>query len=97
VLGTPQKISVSYDQLVNDVYPGSQILLDDGLITLNVVELDHDNGEIVTIVANEGELSNKKGVNVPGVRVNLPGLTDKDIEDIHFGLEHGIDFIAPSF
>lgn len=97
VLGTAQKISISYAQLIEDTHIGSTILLDDGLITLRVTALDHEADEIVTEVENDGELTNKKGVNVPGVRVKLPGLTEKDVADIHFGLENGIDFIAPSF
>lgn len=96
-LGTAQKISVSYAQLIEDIHVGSTILLDDGLITLRVTGIDQVSNEIITEVENDGELTNKKGVNVPGVQVNLPGLTDKDIADIHFGLENGIDFIAPSF
>ncbi len=97
VLGTPEKISVTYEGLIDDVVPGSKILLDDGLIGLEVVSIDKQAREIVTRVLNEGVLKNKKGVNVPGVRVNLPGITDKDRQDILFGIEQGIDFIAASF
>jgi pyruvate kinase len=97
VLGTSEKISVTYEGLIDDVVPGSKILLDDGLIGLEVVSIDKQAREIVTRVLNEGVLKNKKGVNVPGVRVNLPGITDKDRQDILFGIEQGIDFIAASF
>ncbi|MDW5471342.1 pyruvate kinase [Staphylococcus equorum] len=97
VEGTPEKFSVTYDNLINDVEEGSYILLDDGLIELQVKRIDKDNGEVVCDVLNTGELSNKKGVNLPGVKVSLPGITDKDAEDINFGISEGVDFIAASF
>lgn len=97
VEGTKEKFSVSYAELINDVNPGSHILLDDGLIDLLVTDIDMDNQEIVTTVQNAGTLKNKKGVNVPGVSVNLPGITEKDAADIRFGLSQDIDFIAASF
>lgn len=97
VEGTKEKFSISYNELINDVHEGMHILLDDGLIDLQVKELDHDNQEIVTIALNGGVLKNNKGVNVPGASLNLPGLTEKDRADIEFGLENGINFIAASF
>lgn len=97
VLGTNEKFSITYPELINDVNVGSHILLDDGLIDLEVTDIDRDANEIVTVVKNEGVLKNKKGVNVPGVSVNLPGITEKDANDIRFGIGQGIDFIAPSF
>ncbi|AEB29704.1 pyruvate kinase [Carnobacterium sp. 17-4] len=97
VEGTKEKFSISYPELINDVNPGTHILLDDGLVDLEVTDLDHANGEIVVLVKNPGTLKNKKGVNVPGVSVNLPGITDKDAADIRFGLENDIDYIAASF
>lgn len=97
VEGTPEKFSVTYDNLINDVEEGSYILLDDGLIELQVKRIDKDNGEVVCDVLNTGELKNKKGVNLPGVKVSLPGITDKDAEDINFGISEGVDFIAASF
>ena len=97
VEGTKEKFSVTYTDLINDVTPGSSILLDDGLINLLVTDLEHDKGEIVTTAQNTGILKNKKGVNVPGVSVNLPGLTEKDRSDIQFGLDNNIDYIAASF
>ena len=97
VLGTSEKFSVSYDGLINDVKVGMPILLDDGLVELQVTELDTDNQEIVTKALNSGVLKNNKGVNVPGASLNLPGLTDKDRSDIKFGIENGINFIAASF
>ncbi|KAA1039902.1 pyruvate kinase [Macrococcus equipercicus] len=97
VTGTPEEFSVTYSQLIDDVHVGSTILLDDGLIELNVKAINHDEGKIICDVINAGELKNKKGVNVPGVKVNLPGITDKDAEDIKFGIEQKVDFIAASF
>ncbi|WP_062047792.1 pyruvate kinase [Bacillus sp. JCM 19034] len=95
VVGNKEKISVTYPGLVNDVEPGSKILLDDGLIGLEVKEVREN--ELVTVVLNDGVLKNKKGVNVPNVSVNLPGITEKDIADIKFGIEQGVDFVAASF
>ena len=97
VLGTKEMFSVSYDNLINDVEVGMQILLDDGLVELQVKELDTAKQEIVTTALNSGVLKNNKGVNVPGASLNLPGLTDKDRSDIIFGLENGVNFIAASF
>lgn len=97
VLGTPEKFSVSYDGLIDDVEVGMPILLDDGLIELQVVELDTDNQEIITKALNSGVVKNNKGVNVPGASLNLPGLTEKDRSDIEFGLKNGVNFIAASF
>lgn len=97
VLGTKEKFSITYPQLIDDVHVGSHILLDDGLIDLEVTDIDKAAGDIVTLVKNAGTLKNKKGVNVPGVSVNLPGITEKDAADIRFGIEQGVDFIAASF
>ncbi|MCO0860881.1 pyruvate kinase [Staphylococcus pasteuri] len=97
VEGTPKKFSVTYDNLINDVQVGSYILLDDGLVELQVKDIDHDNGEVKCDILNTGELKNKKGVNLPGVKVNLPGITDKDADDIRFGIKEDVDFIAASF
>ncbi|WP_347862593.1 pyruvate kinase [Salimicrobium sp. PL1-032A] len=97
VEGDATRISVTYPGLIDDVHPGSKILLDDGLIELLVEEIDKDNNELKTTVLNNGPIKSKKGVNVPNVSVNLPGMTEKDASDIKFGIEHGIDFIAASF
>ena len=97
VEGTPEKFSVTYDNLINDVQVGSYILLDDGLVELQVKDIDHDRGEVKCDILNSGELKNKKGVNLPGVKVNLPGITDKDADDIRFGIKEDVDFIAASF
>ncbi|CAM5202095.1 Pyruvate kinase OS=Ureibacillus acetophenoni OX=614649 GN=SAMN05877842_102493 PE=3 SV=1 [Ureibacillus acetophenoni] len=94
VEGDENVFSVTYDQLIHDVNQNDKILLDDGLIELRVLAKDLEKGLIHTIVENAGLLKNKKGVNVPGVSVNLPGITEKDAQDILFGIEQGIDFIA---
>ncbi|KRD89160.1 pyruvate kinase [Bacillus sp. Root147] len=97
VVGTTEKFSITYPGLIDDVHVGSKILLDDGLIALEVLDINKTDGEIKTKVLNPGTLKNKKGVNVPNVSVNLPGITEKDASDIVFGIEQGIDFIAASF
>lgn len=97
VLGTPEKFSVTYGGLIDDVKAGDKILLDDGLIGLEVLSVNQQAREIAAKVLNSGVLKNKKGVNVPGVRVNLPGITEKDRQDILFGIRQGVDFIAASF
>ncbi|WP_096202707.1 pyruvate kinase [Bacillus sp. FJAT-45350] len=95
VIGDKERISVTYPGLVNDVQVGSKILLDDGLIGLEVIEIEDK--QLRTKILNSGTLKDKKGVNIPNVIVNLPGITDKDAEDIKFGIEQGVDFIAASF
>lgn len=97
VLGNSEKFSISYPGLINDVNKGMHILLDDGLVDLQVKEIDTENQEIITRALNSGELKDNKGVNVPGASFSLPGLTKKDRGDIKFGLENGINFIAASF
>ena len=96
VVGTAEKFSVSYDGLINDVTVGMPILLDDGLVELQVSGIDEANQEIITTALNSGELKDNKGVNVPGASLNLPGLTDKDRSDIEFGIKNGLTFIAAS-
>lgn len=97
VVGNNEKFSVSYKGLIDDVDTEDRILLDDGLVELKIEDIQHDKGEIHCRVLNDGVLKNKKGVNVPGVSVKLPGITDKDREDIIFGIGENIDFIAASF
>ena len=93
--GDEKRVSISYEGLTEDVEAGKTILIDDGLIGLKVVS--KKGKEIVCEVVNGGELGEKKGVNVPNVPVRLPAITEKDKEDIKFGVEQGIDFIAASF
>jgi len=95
IVGDETHVSITYTDLPNDVSIGSRILIDDGLVELEVVKIDGSRIECTAL--NNGELSNNKGVNVPDVAINLPSLTEKDIADIKFGIEQGFDFIAASF
>jgi pyruvate kinase len=95
ILGDQNRISITYADLPNDVQVGSTILIDDGLIGLTVVDIQGT--EIKTRIVNGGTIKSKKGVNVPGVAISLPGITEKDTNDIIFGIEQDIDFIAASF
>ncbi|RPF55371.1 pyruvate kinase [Aquisalibacillus elongatus] len=95
--GTQERFTITYKGLIDDIEEGRQILLDDGLIGLEVTDVRRDQNEIETKVLNSGTIKNKKGVNVPNVKVNLPGITDKDASDIVFGIEQNVDFIAASF
>ena len=95
VLGTEERASVTYKEITKDVKEGTTILLDDGLIELKVERVKrHD---IVCRVMNTGTIKSKKGVNIPGVKLSLPALTERDKEDIKFGIENDIDFVAASF
>ena len=87
--------SITYQQLVYDVRKGDTILIDDGLIGLEVQRVSAD--KIECIIKNGGELGERKGVNVPNVKIHLPGVTQKDREDILFGIEQGVDYIAAPF
>lgn len=95
VVGTKQKIYINYEHLHEDVKPGNVILIDDGLIGLEVLSVNGQ--EIHCKVTNGGELGERKGVNVPNVPIQLPSITEKDIEDIRFGISEEFDFIAASF
>lgn len=95
VIGNKERISVSYKELTKDVKTGSRILIDDGLLELQVLEVKGN--DIRCKVLNGGLLGSYKGVNIPGVSLNLPALTKKDKEFIHFGIKMGINFIAASF
>ncbi|MDW7675315.1 MAG: pyruvate kinase, partial [Bacillota bacterium] len=93
--GSNEKVQVSHRGLIDDVKVRDSILIDDGLVELKVREIVGE--ELNCEVINGGIISSRKGVNVPGVDINLPALTGKDINDICFGVEQGIDFIAASF
>lgn len=93
--GTKDKVSITYRNLPDDVDYGTKILLDDGLIELEVQNAQ--NGDVHCRVINGGVLKERKGVNVPGISLNIPNLTEKDIRDITFGIEKEVDFIAVSF
>ncbi|ETY74254.1 pyruvate kinase [Lactiplantibacillus fabifermentans] len=94
---TKEKIAVTYDGLYDDVHVGGHVLFDDGLLDMKIDEKDDANRELVTTVQNAGVLGSRKGTNAPGVSINLPGITEKDSDDIRFGLEHEINYIAASF
>ena len=95
ILGDDTRVSISYKELYKDVSKGSRILINDGLIELEVEQII--NQDIHCIIRNGGIIGDRKGINVPDTEVNLPSLTEKDIEDIIFGIENGFDFIAASF
>ncbi|NIK69900.1 MULTISPECIES: pyruvate kinase [unclassified Paenibacillus] len=95
ILGDIHRVPITYNNLPNDVSVGSTILIDDGLIGLTVEEVQGT--EIICRINNSGQIKSKKGVNVPGVAISLPGITEKDANDIIFGIEMGIDFVAASF
>jgi pyruvate kinase len=93
--GNESEVSVTYENLPEDLRPGDTVLLDDGLIELKVEEVKGE--DVICIVINGGEISNNKGVNLPGVSTRLPAVTPKDKEDILFGIDQDIDIIAASF
>lgn len=93
--GDQSIVSVSYKDLPNDLSVGSRILVDDGLVEFLVESIEGT--EIHTSVVNYGDIKDRKGLNAPSIKINLPALTAKDIDDIKFGVENGIDFIAASF
>ena len=95
IVGNEKIVSVTYKDLYKDVKPGNSILIDDGLIGLEVKKIKGQ--DIICKVVNGGVLGNKKGVNLPGVEVNMPFISPKDHDDILFGIKEGYDFIAASF
>jgi pyruvate kinase len=95
IKGDRERIPVSYAGLPGDVKEGDPILIADGLIELKV--LTTTSTEVLCRVVNGGKLTSQKGINLPGVEVNLPAVTEKDVQDIIFGVEQGFDFIAASF
>ena len=95
VEGTKEICSITYKDLPQDVAPGGTIMLDDGLIKLQIQTVNDT--DIVCTVQNNGKIKNKKGVNVPGVHLSMPYMSQRDKDDIIFGIEQGFDFIAASF
>src|SRR5262249_29131845 len=96
VIGTAERISVSFAGLAGDVRLGERVLLDDGNLILTVENVSKA-GEIRCNIVRGGPLSSRRGVNLPGQRVSLPALTDKDLIDMEFAVEHRLDFLALSF
>ena len=95
VVGNQGWVSVTYPQLHEELCPGQEILIDDGLVAIRVERIEGTN--IVCTVENGGTLSANKSINIPGVHIQLPALTEKDVADIRFGVENDFDFIAASF
>ena len=95
IVGDQTRVSVTYENLPRDLKVGSRVLIDDGLLEMNVVAIKGKN--IKCVLVNSGFLGNRKGINVPDVFVDLPSLTEKDIEDIKFGIKNDFDFVAASF
>lgn len=95
IVGNKDRVAVTYEDLTKDVVAGNTILIDDGLIELLVREVTAT--DVICEVINGGTLSNRKGVNIPSVSINLPAITEKDKEDIIFGIKQEVDFIAASF
>ena len=90
-----RSVDVNYDQLVEDIKVGDHVVVDNGMIQLKVLEKRRN--QLTCEVLTEGVLGSRRHINLPGVRVNLPALTDKDIKDVDLGIETGVDFIAMSF
>lgn len=95
MVGTAERVSTTYDLLPQDVHPGCDILLDDGVIQLKVEKIS--GGDVKTRVVNGGRLKSHKGINLPGVKLSIPSLTDRDRRDAEFGLSLDVDFVAQSF
>ena len=95
--GNKDKIYVTYKGLYGDTHVGGHVLIDDGLVDLLIKEKDEEHQELVCEAQNTGVIGSKKGVNAPGVEIRLPGITEKDTNDIKFGLKEGINFIFASF
>ncbi|HLZ55975.1 MAG TPA: pyruvate kinase [Ktedonosporobacter sp.] len=95
VIGTAEIVSTTYPQLPQDVQPGDRILLNDGLLELRVEAKDAT--DVHCVVVHGGELGEHKGINLPGVVVSAPALTEKDRDDLRFGVQHGVDYVALSF
>lgn len=95
VEGDETKVSVTYKDIAKDLKADDRVLIDDGLVEFTVISVDEKN--VYMKAVNSGELSDRKGVNLPSVKVNLPTLTEKDVEDLIFGIENDVDFIAASF
>ncbi len=94
-LGTAERFCITYEDLYKDVKVGTTILIDDGLLDIQVTAIEGT--DIVCTVKNGGIVKNRKGINVPRIDVKLPAITEQDAKDIIFGIESGIDYLAASF
>jgi pyruvate kinase len=97
VVGTQEISCVTYDYLADEVPVGAKILLDDGRVEMVVEEINQEKGDLHCCITVPGKLSNNKGVNFPGVYLSIKAMTDKDREDLMFGLDQGVDWVALSF
>lgn len=97
VLGDETRFSQTYEKLAEDVKVGSTILIDDGLLELEVVVINEETGVITCKIMNTGTVSDHKGINLPGIKTQLPALTEKDMADLKFGVEMDVDIVAASF
>jgi pyruvate kinase len=96
--GDNKKLACSYPSLARDVTPGQQILIADGSLVLTVLSCDDSKGEVTCRIENNVTIGERKNMNLPGVKVDLPTFTDKDVHDIvEFGIKRGVEFIAASF
>ncbi|EEI16954.1 pyruvate kinase [Corynebacterium lipophiloflavum DSM 44291] len=95
VVGTHDRVSTTYKQLAEDAKPGDRLLVDDGKVAIVVTEVDGN--DVVARVTEGGPVSNNKGVSLPGMNISVPALSEKDIDDLKFALNLGVDFIALSF
>lgn len=95
IMGNENMATITYKELYKDLKKGNRILINDGLVELEVIEIIEK--DIKCVVLNGGSLGNNKGINVPNVKVHLPALTEQDVADIKFGIQNGFDFIAASF
>lgn len=95
IVGTYDRVSTTYKEIVKDVRPGDRILMDDGLLEVRVI--DKTDTDVITEIVIGGLLKSKKGLNLPGVNMSVPSLSEKDIQDVYFGLDNDVDLIALSF
>lgn len=97
IIGTAERVFTTYTNIYQDVQAGESILVDDGKIELKVKEVDKKKKEVITEVVYGGPLRSKKGINLPNTKISMPSLTEKDRQDLEFGLKNNIDWIALSF
>ena len=97
LMGNSERVGTTYTSMYLDVNVGERILMDDGNLEVKVLEIDKVKKEVITEVVYGGILKSKKGINLPGTKVSLPCLTEKDLRDLYFGLDNGVDWIALSF
>ena len=95
IQGTKERVSTTFKELPKDCKPGDRLLIDDGKVTVEVIEVKGN--DVITKCIEPGAVSNNKGINLPGVAVSVPALSEKDIEDLRWGLKAGADYIALSF